>query len=270
MSQVSDKIRELPFRVVLIETHFAGNLGSVARVMKNMGFHELVLVQPHIDPLAPEATRMAVHAADILKGARIVSSLAEALSDCVAAVGTASKVDGVVRSSRRGFLREIMPQAVQASEQGKVAIVFGNEPNGMSNDEVAACTHLVEIPTSDLYDSLNLAAAAGICLYELRLAWLDALRTWVPREKMASLSDQERCYANLKLALEEIGFLYGEKSNSLFEGVRHMLMRCRPEMKDLKILHGLARQIRWYVRENGGGDVSPDGKADAEGYMPDQ
>lgn len=260
MNQELDPIRNLPFRVVLLEPQFSGNLGSVARAMKNMGFQELVLVNPLADPQSPEASRMAVHAADILGSAKIFTTMGEALADCVAAIGTSSKVDGVVRSSRRGFLREVMPQAVESSRQGKVAIVFGNEPNGMSNEQIAACTHLVEIPTSDLYDSMNLGTAVGICLYELRVAWLDALRTWVPKEKMAPLEAQERCYGNLKIALEEIGFLYGEKSTSLFEGVRHMLMRCRPEIKDLKILHGLARQIRWYVKSHPGekqtGDAS--------------
>jgi tRNA/rRNA methyltransferase len=140
-----------------------------------------------------------------------------------------------------------MPEAVQASQKGKVAIIFGNEPNGLNNEEVAACTHLLEIPTSDLYDSMNLATAVGICLYELRLAWLDAIRTWVAQDRMASLEDQNRCFSQLKLALESIGFLYGEKSQTLFEGVKHLVMRCQPEMKDLKFLYGLARQILWFV-----------------------
>ncbi len=241
-------MRDLPFRVVLVQTHFPGNLGSVARAMKNLGFSELFLVSPIADPKSEMALRMAVHADDILQSARIVGTLSEALADCVAAVGTASKVDGVVRSSRRGFVREIMPQMVDISQQGKVAIVFGSEPNGMTNEEVALCSHLIEIPTTFAYDSMNLASAVAICLYELRVSWLAVERNWVTTEKMAPLEAQERAFANLKASLLEIGFLYGEKADSLFEGVRHMLMRCRPQMRDIGILHGLARQISWFVR----------------------
>jgi len=251
MSSSPDPIRHLPFRVVLIETHYPGNLGSVARAMKNLGFDELYLVNPQADARSPQAGRMAVHAASILETATTVATLDQAIGDCVMAVGTASKVDGVVRSSRRGFPREIMPQAVQASQKGKVAIVFGNEPNGLSNEQVGACTHLLEIPTSDLYDSMNLATAVGICLYELRLAWLDSIRTWVAQDRMASLEDQNRCFSQLKQALESIGFLYGVKSQTLFEGIKHLLMRCHPELKDLKLLHGLARQILWFVANHG-------------------
>ena len=242
----------LPFRVVLAQTQFSGNLGSVARVMKNLGFSELVLVNPTADPASEMAFRMAVHAEDVLQNSRTVATLSEALADCVAAVGTASKVDGVVRSSRRGFVRDIMPQWVDISQQGLVALVFGNEPNGMTNDEVAKCSHLIEIPTSFEYDSMNLASAAAICLYELRVAWLAAQRNWVTTEKMAPLEAQERLFANLKSALTEIGFLYGEKADSLFEGVRHLLMRCRPKMRDIKILHGRARQLNYYVRTHPG------------------
>lgn len=255
-------MRELPFRVVLVQTHFPGNLGSVARAMKNLGFSELVLVRPIADPKSEMALRMAVHADDILQNARTVGTLSEALADCVAAVGTASKVDGVVRSSRRGFVREVMPQMVEISQQGKVALVFGSEPNGMTNEEVALCSHLVEIPTTFAYDSMNLASAVAICLYDLRVAWLASERDWVATEKMAPLEAQERAFANLKGALLEIGFLYGEKADSLFEGVRHMLMRCRPQMRDIGILHGLARQISWFVRNHpeansGGGEKRP-------------
>ncbi len=255
-------MRELPFRVVLVQTHFPGNLGSVARAMKNLGFPELVLVNPIADPKSEMALRMAVHADDVLKNSRSVATLSEALADCVAAVGTASKVDGVVRSSRRGFVRDIMPQMVEISQHGKVAIVFGSEPNGMTNDEVALCSHLIEIPTTFDYDSMNLASAVAICLYELRVAWLAAERDWVTTEKMAPLEAQERAFANLKSSLLEIGFLYGEKADSLFEGVRHMLMRCRPQMRDIGILHGLARQISWFVRTHTGtpmenGDTIP-------------
>ena len=252
---------DLPFRVVLVQTHFPGNLGSVARAMKNLGFSELALVSPIADPKSEMALRMAVHADDVLQNARTFGTLAEALADSVAAVGTASKVDGVVRSSRRGFVREIMPQMVDISQQGKVAIVFGSEPNGMTNDEVALCSHLIEIPTTFAYDSMNLASAVAICLYELRVAWLAAERNWVATEKMAPLEAQERAFANLKASLLEIGFLYGEKADSLFEGVRHMLMRCRPQMRDIGILHGLARQISWFVRTHPGPltENEPDG-----------
>ncbi len=139
-----------------------------------------------------------------------------------------------------------MPEAVKASQKGKVAIVFGNEPNGLNNEQVGACTHLLEIPTSDLYDSMNLATAVGICLYELRWpGWMPSEPGWPGSNGIPRGSKSVLFSAEASPGIDRVS-LWG-KVQTLFEGIKHLLMRCHPELKDLKLLHGLARQILWFV-----------------------
>jgi len=237
-------------RVVLIETHYPGNLGAAARVMCNFGLRDLVLVSPIADRNDPNARQMSTHGESILNDARIVDDLNEAIHDCVLVVGTTGHSGGAFRRQNVDAPVKIMPHLVAALPQ-PVALLFGPEPSGLSNAIAARCQYLIQIPTADEYGSLNLAQAVAICLYELRVVLERATPLPHPRPlsrgEMATVDAQERMFRHLQTALEEIHFLYGDKAEPLMHAVRHLLGKARLNDMEVKILLGLARQIRWYV-----------------------
>jgi tRNA/rRNA methyltransferase len=234
-------------RVVLVETHYAGNLGATARAMRNMGLCDLVLVNPIADRLDPQALQMSTHGEPLLHAARIVPNLDAAVGDCVLVVGTSARVGGLFRRQSVSTPDVIMPAVADALRQDRTAaIVFGPEPSGLDNDTVTRCHHLIRIPTADEYPALNLAQAVAICLYELRKAW-EAISRAMPRPKLATFAEQEQMFVQLRTALEEIHYLYGDKAEPLMHAVRHLLGRAQLSVMEVKVLLGLARQIRWHV-----------------------
>jgi len=235
-------------RVVLVRTHYPGNLGATARIMRNFGLHDLVLVNPVAELHDRNARQMSTHGEDILDAARVVSSLTEAIADCVLVIGTSGPQGGPFRRQSVGPPDEILAHAIAPLRGGyPVALVFGPEPTGLSNDEVTLCHHLIHIPAADKYDSLNLAQAVAICLYELQRQCLRVTERSEAAEPLATFAQQDVMFAQLRQALEEIHFLYGDKAEALMHGVRHLLGKARPTEMEVKVLLGLARQIRWYV-----------------------
>jgi tRNA/rRNA methyltransferase len=236
-------------RVVLVRTKIAGNLGATARVMRNLGLSELVLVAPEADPADRQARQMATHGEDILRKARIVADLSDAVANCVLVAATSARVGGLMRRQSVGAPDVLMPHLVVAMASGPTALVFGPEPSGLSNAEVTRCHYLIHIPTDETYPSLNLAQAVAICLYELRRTWLRRTAPPAAPPPAAPFADQERLFKSLRTALEEIHFLYGDKADALMHALRHLLGRARPTPMEVDVLLGLARQIRWYVRQ---------------------
>jgi tRNA/rRNA methyltransferase len=237
-------------RIVLVETHYAGNLGATARVMRNFGLTDLVLVAPYVPTGDLEARRMARGGLAILDSARIVPDLGAALADCVYSFATSSLTAGVIRSGTIGAAAERMPELFAAAEAGPVAMVFGPEPHGLTNEEIGRCHGLVHIPVDAEYGSLNLAQAVAICCYELRKAWSKTVnenrgRPEVPVRSVAPFADQERMFEHLRDALTAVGYLFGDKADSLMSGLRHLIGRAQPTHQEVKILHGLARQMLW-------------------------
>lgn len=236
-------------RVVLVRPHYPGNIGATARVMGNMGLGTLVLVEPACDPLDPAARQMATHGEPILLAATIVPTLAEAIADTHLALATSANVGGLFRRQTIGPPEAILPGAAERLHKGeRVAIVFGPEPTGLTNSEVALCQNLIHIPTSDTHTSLNLAQAVAIVVYELRKAWL-AGSPAVADVPTATVEQHERMFAHLRRALEAIHFLYGDKAEPLMHGFRHLLGKARLTEMETKLLHGLARQILWYAEK---------------------
>lgn len=239
-------------RVVLVRPRIASNIGAVARVMRNLGLTDLVLVAPQADPADPRAERLATrHGRPVLQSARVVADLADAVGDCLMVAGTSALVGGLCRRQSVGSPEEMAPKLVQALAAGTVALVFGPEPSGLTNEEVVRCHCLIHIPADPTYPALNLAQAVAICLYVLRSAWLQQNRPAAPPEPPALFAEQERMFEQLRLALEEIHFLYGPKAAALMHALRHLMGRAGPTSREVKLLHGLARQIRWYVAERG-------------------
>jgi tRNA/rRNA methyltransferase len=240
-------------RVVLVRTQVAANLGAAARVMRNMGLSDLVLVAPVADPADRNARQLSTHGEEILDRCRVVADLGTAVADCALVAGTSARTGGLFRRQSVGSPDEVMPRLVEVMAAAPAALVFGPEPTGLENAEVTRCHHLIHIPTDPSYPALNLAQAVAICLYELRRAWLR--RTPAPPPPApAPFADQERMFDRLRDALERIHFLYGDKADALMHGLRHLLGRAGPTPMEVEMLFGLARQIRWFADRQGPGE----------------
>jgi tRNA/rRNA methyltransferase len=233
-------------RVVLVRSRIAGNLGATARVMRNMGLNDLVLVAPQADAADRRARRLSTHGEVILDRARIVADLGEAVADCVLVAGTSARTGRLIRG-QFGPADEIMPGLVDGLRSGPIALVFGPERSGLTDREVTRCHHLIHIPTDSSYPALNLAQAVAICLYELRRNWLKQAQPAGEPAAVATFAEQERMFRALRAVLEEIHFLYGPKADALMHALRHLIGRARPTETEIGVLFGLARQIRWYV-----------------------
>ncbi|MBI1914243.1 MAG: RNA methyltransferase [Planctomycetes bacterium] len=237
-------------RVVLVRPQFAANVGAAARAMRNMGLSDLALVAPHADLHDRQARQLSTHGEEVLDRARSCVDLGEALVDCVAVAATSARKGGLFRRQSVGLPEEVASLLVESLATGPVALVFGPERTGLHDDEVSRCHHLIHIPADPSYPALNLAQAVAICLYEVRCAWLRRTedRPLSLPGPPAPFADQERAFENLRIALKEIHYLYGERGAALMHGLRHLLGRARPTAMEVRLLLGLARQIRWFVR----------------------
>ena len=234
-------------RVVLVRPHYAGNLGATARVMHNFGLSRLVLVSPIADHHDREARRLSTHGEFILDQAEIVTELRDAVAGCDIVAATSANTAGLFRASA-GTVRELMPGI--ARRGGQLALVFGPEPDGLTNAEVSLCHHLLNIPTAPEYSALNLAQAVAVCLYELHWANREMERV-APAVTSATFEEQERMFAHLQAGLEGIHFLYGPKADALMHAVRQLVVRAQPTAQEVKLLHGLARQLQWAAGQAG-------------------
>lgn len=239
-------------RVVLVRPHYAGNLGAAARVMRNFGLSELVLVAPYASPGDLEARRLARDGLPLLDSARIVADLGEAVADCVLVLATSALTGGVQRRGMIGTPAELMPRLVAAAASGPVALVFGPEPHGLSNDEITRCHGLVHIPVDPQYPALNLAQAVAVCCYEFRKAWSAAVNIErnepIAGPPIAPHADQERMFDHLREGLAAVGFLFGDRQESLMHSMRQLIGRAMPTPQEVRMLHGLARQLLWVAR----------------------
>src|SRR5262245_12322766 len=185
-------------RIVLVRTHYPGNLVAAARIMHNFGVRDMVLVAPQADIHDRNARQLSTHGESILDAARIVEDLGQAVADCALVIGTSGPEGGMFRRQSVGTPEEILAHAIEPLQNSRpVALVFGPEPTGLANDDVTRCHHLIHIPTHDAYTSLNLAQSVAICLYELRQQWLKAEFASQPIEPMASFAEQEHMFAQL-------------------------------------------------------------------------
>lgn len=227
-------------RIVLSHPSHPGNIGAVARAMKTMGLSRLSLVNPRAFP-HPEADAMACGAAGILTHARVCASVAEALEGCVlVAALTARRRDlSAPVASPREAAAELMGAACSAD----VALLFGNETSGLSNDETGLCQRVVTIPTCPAYSSLNLAAAVQVLSYELRLAALGTGDPPAQRSEPASFEEVERFHAHLEQALIRSGFLDPQTPRRLMPRLRRMFARAGLEKDEINILRGMLKSF---------------------------
>ncbi|MDR2787959.1 MAG: RNA methyltransferase [Candidatus Accumulibacter sp.] len=230
-------------RVVLSNPSHPGNIGAAARAMKTMGLRRLYLVRPKRFP-DPEADARAAGAGDVLERAVVRETLDDALSGVVFAVALSARHRNL--GPQRLQAREAAPLILERAEagDGDVALVFGNETTGLSNDEVQRCQRAVFIPADASYSSLNLGAAVQLLCYELRLAACggrprEATRTLPFSSPPASSDDIERFYAHLMRVMVRTGFLDPRQPKRLMAKIRRLFGRAALERDEVNIMRGI-------------------------------
>jgi tRNA/rRNA methyltransferase len=141
---------------------------------------------------------------------------------------------------------------MSAQERGPAALVFGPEPSGLTTAEISQCHSLMHVPANPEFPSLNLAQAVAICLYELHQSWRLRNEVLLDTQPPAPFADLERMYEHLRSALEEVHFLYGPNADALMHALRHLIGKAQPSETQVRILHGLARQLEWMARNGPG------------------
>ncbi len=242
-------------RVVLVDTSHPGNIGAVARAMWAMGLARLSLVRPKHFPSA-DATARAAGADALLYHAQVCDSLEQALADCAWVVGTSvrSRRLELPRLTPRGFAA----RAVEEARHGEVALVFGREQAGLSNQELDQCQAVASVATNPDFNSLNLAAAVQVFTYELQLAFCDGTRASVAGSSdngagTTTAAELEGLYTHLEQALTDIGYYDRQAPKLLMRRLRHLYNRARPDRAELNILRGILAASQRAAGKNRGG-----------------
>ncbi len=222
-------------RVVLSHTTHPGNIGAAARAMKTMGLRHLYLINPRLFP-DPQAVAMAAGADDVLDNAVVCSSIDEALQGVAFTVAMTARLRDI--SIEVKTPRKAMPELLQQAAHHPVALLFGTEMSGLTNEEMGKAQVLANIPANPDYSSLNLAAAVQVVSYELNVA-AQAFVTTVPETQPASYEQLEGYFAHLEKTLFEIGFFTTQKPARLMQRLRRLYARARPESEEINILRGI-------------------------------
>ncbi|MBF2067453.1 MAG: RNA methyltransferase [Calothrix sp. C42_A2020_038] len=239
-------------KIVLVEPAGPLNVGSIARVMKNFGLSQLVLVNPKCDYLGAEAKLMAVRGFDILESASIVNSLPSALTGCKRTIATTG-VDHDWNAPLEAP-RTALPWLLE--EVGISALIFGREDRGLSNEELNYAQRFVRIPSSREYSSLNLAMAVGICCYELAqqaqvLSNSDSeVVKSIPDTDLAPVELVESYYQQLESLLLSVGYLFPHTAARRMEKFRQLYNRAHLRNNELAMLRGILSQVQWALGKN--------------------
>ncbi len=238
----------MSIRIVLVGTTHPGNIGAVARAMKNMGLRDLALVNPKHFP-HEDATARASGATDVLDAAKVVSSLGEALTDCVYVAGASARSRSINWPGMGP--RDCAERMMLESKEGKVAAVFGPEKTGLHNDDLDLCHTLLTIPTDPGFSSLNLAMAVQVLTYELRVAsTVDGGPGFESESPPADGEEMEHFYAHLEQVLVDVEFLDPDNPRHLMRRLRRLFIRARPDKNEINILRGFLAAVD-RVRESG-------------------
>jgi TrmH family RNA methyltransferase len=226
-------------RIVLIDPSHPGNIGSVARAMKNMALSDLVLVRPRSFPHA-EANALAAGADDILASARILGSVSEAIADCAFIAGTTSRP----RSYYWEFTtpRDVAGRIVDLPEENRAALLFGSERYGLSTEDLNHCNVLVRIPANPEYCSLNLAMSVQLAAYEIFMAREQPRSHTQLEMALAPSGDVEHFYSHLLEVLNEIDF--DDRTGHLMERLRRLFNRAQLDRNELNILRGILSAVQ--------------------------
>ncbi len=239
-------------RIVLVATSHPGNIGSAARAMKTMGLHRLYLVTPRLFP-DRQAHELAAGANDVLDKVVVTSTLAEALVGCHLVIGTSARprgihLPGLTPKSSATLVNEV-------SDNTEVALVFGREHAGLTNEELLHCHYHVTIPSDPDFSSLNLSQAVQIIAYELRMKWLARGETEAMiKDDLATAEQVERFYTHLKEVLVAIDFLKISNPVKLVQRLRRMFNRIQLEATEVNILRGILSNTQRALQRKGSHD----------------
>ena len=226
-------------RIVLIDPSHPGNVGSVARAMKNMALADLVLVRPRSFPHA-ESTALAAGADDILANARVVENVEQAVADCAFIAGTTSRP----RSYYWEFTtpRDVAGRIVALGPENRAALLFGSERYGLATEDLNLCNVLVRIPANPEYCSLNLAMSVQLAAYEIFMARERPQSHTQLEMALAPSGDVEHFYAHLHEVLNEIDF--EDRTGHLMERLRRLFNRAQIDRNELNILRGILSAVQ--------------------------
>jgi tRNA/rRNA methyltransferase len=234
-----------PVRVVLVAPRNPLNIGAVARAMSNFGFTDLRLVNPY--DVAFQEARSAVRAQYILENARVFPTIPEAVADATLVVGSTALGHRDLHAPlyRLEAAGSLVHQHVPS---GPVALLFGSEKFGLSNEDMSYCHWLLRIPTRSEHGSMNLGQAVAICLYELRRD-ADAAAERYPEPPSASSEQLNRFTTLLTDALRNSGYINETTAESTILKIRRLVLRLRPPQSDMETWMGMLRQILWKLRQ---------------------
>ncbi|XQW84031.1 tRNA (cytosine(32)/uridine(32)-2'-O)-methyltransferase TrmJ [Thalassotalea piscium] len=234
-------------RIVLVNTSDCRNIGSAARAMKTMGLSQLILVNPGEMPNG-QAQALAAGATDVLANAKVVSTLEEAISDCGLVVGTSARS----RTLPWPMLdpRECGEKLISETSEYPVALVFGRESSGLTNEELQLCHFHVQIPANPEYSSLNLAMAVQTLSYEVRMAFLAKEKEAYAQQAQANdeeeypvVAETERMFEHFEEALKATGFIVPSHPGLVMTKLRRFINRARPDTKELKMWRGILSSV---------------------------
>ena len=222
---------------ILVRPNFLGNIGSSARAVKNFGFRNLRFVEPPRNYKDSEARRMAVGAFDLLKGAEVFPTLSEALADVSLAVGTTS---GQQRELEPLTLIEVAAEIVSTADNNRVALIFGDERNGLTRRELERCHQVVTVPTDPTFPALNMAQAVAICAYELTRS-----SPAVPASNPTYTKgvEDDELFSKIGALLDAVHFSRTFNRDNILSEIRQLYQRTRPTGRELDLLKGALRKI---------------------------
>lgn len=245
-------------RIVMINTSDSGNIGAAARAMKTMGVGELVLVEPKEYPTA-KATARAAGAADVLHKARVVATLDEALSDCQMVFGASARMRTIPWPVMTP--REAGQLVLNEPEGASIAIVFGREDAGLTNEELRRCHYHICIPGNENYPVLNVAAAVQVICYEMRMTALGSVQAPISDkpvmpleisdwdEPLVSAEDMERFMKHFEETLLDIGFFDPNNPKQLMTRARRLFMRTRMDRLEMNLMRGVLSTVQKRIKD---------------------
>lgn len=236
-------------RIVLVQTFHPGNIGASARAMKTMGLSDLVLVAPRQFP-DEEATRLAAGAADLIEGCRVVDSLSAAIGDCVQVIGASARLRSLPLPCYHQP-DQMAAELWRRLPEGPVAIVFGRERYGLTNEEIGHCTHQLNIPANPDYGVLNLSQAVQIVAYEaFRQSRIQGEARQMPKANgpYPTMEQLDHFYTHLHRALDSAGFLTQPHARTEAH-LRALFTRAQPSRKELSILRGVLNALEGSSRD---------------------
>jgi tRNA/rRNA methyltransferase len=239
------------FDFILVEPHEAGNVGAAARALANMGFESLILVDPRYED-ERQARKMAVHAAGILKNARRFSSLTEALAEARWVVGLSCRERTHPERKPPMDPDDFGERLSVLPADARVALVFGPEPSGLNNSQLALCRDILRLPTSDEYPSLNLAQAVMLAAWETRRAIVRDHGATRKEKSAVSAGELEQLIEHMRRTLTEIEYLNPENPELILAELRKVLSRAELDKRELSMIRGIFHRMDVWMAFHGG------------------